>query len=612
MGILSKKREVIIGGMKATFTIKNGQVKSFAIRDRTFLEKSFSSFINFGANGNIDIGKLPKDFIRFLEKSDGKETINLNNPLYERDLKTKDMIYRANLVLQNAINKHATSLSDKDSINSLEKNELQRVINSGLIRDKNLPLIKETLDKPVGLRGALYKSLKAIVEFNAKDLVEKLSPEKMDISKYASVDYNKIINGGSNISEPAISSADIEKKAMLDAIIKLNETMDSIKAALGENRSINEAVKPTAEPIEESAKVANSGDKKEVVVNTQQNIKHKEPKVNFGSKDVQADITNKWGSAKEKNISSEEPCVDFLNINAVRYNGISKAKLDRWKEKEISKNNPEKTEEVLSGYIEKNLAYAKELVKIGVLKEVSPEEFEFSSPAAKEVLYKNYDKPIDVIQSAMRNPNRKMRGDSTSQNDTQENSIDSTQSSIAEKSKMGLEQFNHLVKESGDKLAKFTNMYPNLFVGDDAKIMGEEFNKFVENLTAQKVPFEIFEKEITGCVNRLITHQRGRISKASLDDINYAFAPDETSGGFEQFARSTAMSAQGLEGASEGEQINQNISSSVLAEAADEIKKLEERDIEGANELPDARPIEDVFADSERVEAAKKIKTQGL
>lgn len=717
MSFLSKRREVIVGGMKAIITIKNGQVRSFTIRDRTFLEKSFGAFLSkdlkkslFGVDGGVEIGKLPKNFISFLEKSDGKTTINLDNRLYNNNLEIKNAISGGVLILKNAINKHGVSLSEPNSLNSLERKELKRVLESGLIRDKNLPQVIEALNRPFGLKGAFQKSLKAIADFNLKDAIEGLQPERLDISRYASIDYNKIINDGANKGATASSEDDVYKKTMLDMIANLNETMSSLKNAFGEGRGVKENDEPVAvvgelkkadesfeapNPfIEKMAKrekiideytlmipdtypeinipdgdtrltiyssedckkngvfgysytdggygmqngeeyktkesfiraclnsdnaitkprfkkafeslLANASPNKidvseESLADGRKELKSGKSKVNFGSKDVQADIKKKLAEEKAKNIEAKQTRVGFLNINTVHFSGVSKNSLGKWKDRQLSMKNPIQTNESADSYIEKNLAHAKELVGVGILKEVSSDEFEFVSPMAREVLYKNYDKPLDIIQGALRS-SKSVSGISKKERDAHSLKNDGVNGGVAAKSKMSLEQFNYLMKESGEKLNKFMNMHRDLFIGDDAKALRDEYNKFVDNLKAQQVPDEIFVKEVDGCVNRLITQKRKEIGKVDFDDIDYALAPDESMGGFEHFARSTAISGQGLEGVDDSEQINQNISKAVLAEVADIVEKND-----------DSRPIEEVLEDIQKMdETAGKAKVKGL
>ena len=87
-----------------------------------------------------------------------------------------------------------------------------------------------------------------------------------------------------------------------------------------------------------------------------------------------------------------------MNISAVKFNGVSKDSLDRWGE--TAKSHARADAGVIDAFISASLRNANELVKIGVLKEVSADNFKFVDNFAKQSLYSNIDKTVPEIAKA--------------------------------------------------------------------------------------------------------------------------------------------------------------------------------------------------------------------
>jgi hypothetical protein len=122
------------------------------------------------------------------------------------------------------------------------------------------------------------------------------------------------------------------------------------------------------------------------------------PTVDFLDKDIKANINQEWQKQQIINRENATPTRDFMNISAVKFNGVSKEALEKWAA--AAKINPKVDEKVIDKFVESSLRNAKELEKIGVLKETSKDEFKFVDNYAKQALYNNIDKPVAQIQQA--------------------------------------------------------------------------------------------------------------------------------------------------------------------------------------------------------------------
>ena len=86
-----------------------------------------------------------------------------------------------------------------------------------------------------------------------------------------------------------------------------------------------------------------------------------------------------------------------MNISAVKFGGVSKSQLEKWQNFAVSKGADK---EVTQKYVDASLRNAEQLKQAGIFKEVSQGEFRFVDTFAKEVLYKNLNKPVAEIEKA--------------------------------------------------------------------------------------------------------------------------------------------------------------------------------------------------------------------
>lgn len=122
------------------------------------------------------------------------------------------------------------------------------------------------------------------------------------------------------------------------------------------------------------------------------------PTVDFLDKTVLSQINEQWQHQQTVNRQNATPTRDFMNISAVNFNGVSKESLDRWGE--TAKSHSRADAGVIDAFISASLRNANELVKIGVLKEVSADNFKFVDNFAKQALYQNIDKTVAQISEA--------------------------------------------------------------------------------------------------------------------------------------------------------------------------------------------------------------------
>jgi len=88
--------------------------------------------------------------------------------------------------------------------------------------------------------------------------------------------------------------------------------------------------------------------------------------------------------------------IEFIKLQAVNFGGIYKDNLEAWRDNTIARQDG--NEEVVretEQFIKNSYAIGDELVKLGVM-EKKGDDYTFSSPRAREILFENYDKSVDV------------------------------------------------------------------------------------------------------------------------------------------------------------------------------------------------------------------------
>ena len=131
---------------------------------------------------------------------------------------------------------------------------------------------------------------------------------------------------------------------------------------------------------------------------TVETVVDRTPTVDFFDKTIQGKIAQEWQAQQTKNRENAEPTRDFMNISAVRFNGVSKESLNKWAVS--AKTNAQADHKTIDKFVEASLRNAKELEKVGVLKQVEIGSFKFVDNFAKQALYQNIDKTTVQIQEA--------------------------------------------------------------------------------------------------------------------------------------------------------------------------------------------------------------------
>lgn len=543
--MFSKKREIIIGGLKLSLNIRKGALETFEMGGRLY-----------GKNDPI-AKSFTKNFLSFLESQDGKNPVNFNNPLYKKDKELYSMLNKEQMSIRNGLNKFTDNLLDKKYLNF--NSVAKEVMSSGEISVKRLQKIKSEMERPRGLKGILYKTLKGIVDFSPKDAVEKLAPSEFDIGKYTVKDYS--VKKDASVQE--VNADDIYKKMMLDFMQMMAETQSEllktqkefnekmsnssgVKADKQEEKTdvikeeVVSAPEPSASPEKVVSKKELSSDEKVVSRSS----------VNFGSKEVKDDILAKWGESKKKNISGGEPSPEFLSINAIRFNGISQEKLNRWKENELNKKNPTITEDIANGYIAKNLAFAKVLTEIGILKEKNENEFAFSSGVAKEVLYSEYNSSVDEIRTAF----------SKAISASKDSKISNKSSASSNE-----EQKINLIKLATTQFKEFVGKNPTLVNEQDLV----NFENYIGSLQKSNPTVEILTTELSSYIQGFVKNKSGIHEEAENEELPVFDT-------FEDFVKNSAEAAYNV-GTDEAKLNEQKIASALVESELDkQLEKVEE------------------------------------
>jgi len=319
-----------------------------------------------------------KEFNKAPPLKDLDKNISLNPKLLES---AKEFLKRNNV----------KSISDDKISHQLLQNEfMQQQIKLGFksIEAKTaLAIISDrqrTQDDYMEKLSTFSSKNKEVEQLN--QIIDKLKSrlgvfEKKEASKNETLEDFKIISKG------------IDKVEAIDLLLKNKEyqVLSDSKKQEFEDKYIF-----TQEPIKERAKEAKAISKelKQEVVQEVTTTLVRDATIDFSSKKVKDEINQTWKELQKINKDQQAQNRDFMNINAVKFNGVSKQKLESWQEFAIQKGADK---EIVQKYIDASLRNAKELVKAGILKETTSGEYRFTDMYSKETLFKNLDKTNEVI-----------------------------------------------------------------------------------------------------------------------------------------------------------------------------------------------------------------------
>lgn len=217
-----------------------------------------------------------------------------------------------------------------------------------------------------------------------------------DLQKRLHVHELKAAAKNETIEDFKTLSKSLDQSDRIDLLVKNKEYQgmdEEQKRKVEDNHIFN------PEPIlQRAAELQNIAEIVQSVTPIVETVIDRTPTVDFLDKTVLSKINEQWQHQQTVNRQNATPTRDFLNISAVKFNGVSKDSLDRWGE--TAKSHARADAGVIDAFINASLRNANELLKIGVLKEVSKDNFKFVDNFAKQSLYNNIDKTVAEIAEA--------------------------------------------------------------------------------------------------------------------------------------------------------------------------------------------------------------------
>lgn len=129
-------------------------------------------------------------------------------------------------------------------------------------------------------------------------------------------------------------------------------------------------------------------------IELENNIKEKEQEFKMDQKSTEK--INKI--FKEEQAKRDREAEAYLNAAALKFGKVSEKALNKWAEG-MAQKEPE-SKDIFASFVKKSLSHAKNLEKLGVLKETSKNEFEFKNESSKQKLLDNYKDSSKIAQIA--------------------------------------------------------------------------------------------------------------------------------------------------------------------------------------------------------------------
>ena len=153
------------------------------------------------------------------------------------------------------------------------------------------------------------------------------------------------------------------------------------------------------EPLETRAEIAKQ------LVDIAKEVQKQEPKttieydrtpsIDFRKEDIKEEVTKTWSELQKINKEQQAQNRDFMNISAVRFNGVSQKSLEKWQDTAIKNGVDSK---ITQKFVDASLRNANELEKAGLFTQKEPGEYRFKDSFGKETLYQNLDKPVAELE----------------------------------------------------------------------------------------------------------------------------------------------------------------------------------------------------------------------
>ncbi len=277
---------------------------------------------------------------------------------------------------------HFEQLQDKMLLNEF----LERATKKGYdLKDAKLALYK--VEGEATLNAAFDKTTNQNIQ---------LTVQIYELQKKLQVYELKAASKNETIEDFKTLSKDLDQSDRIDILVKNKEYQQLPEA---EKRKVEDNHIFNPEPILQRAEeLSNMVEIIQAAQPIMETIIDRTPSVDFLDKTVLSKITEEWQHQQTVNRSNPEPTRDFMNISAVRFNGVSKESLDKWAA--VAKSHSRIDSTTIDKFVDASLRNAKELVKAGVLKEVAADSFKFVDNFAKQALYQNIDKPVAQIAEA--------------------------------------------------------------------------------------------------------------------------------------------------------------------------------------------------------------------
>lgn len=246
---------------------------------------------------------------------------------------------------------------------------------------------------------ALYKVQAAKSSENLIDtfLVKHLSSTEYinELEKKLHVYELKEAGKNETLDDFEVLAKDLQPVDKIDLLVKNKEYLNMSPEAQTKFEDLHIfKFEPIAQRVQEFEAIFHTAQAAPIV----ETVVDRTPTVDFFDKTIQGKIAQEWSNQQVANRESASPTRDFMNISAVRFNGVSKESLDKWALS--AKTNSRADVTTIDKFVSASLRNAEELVKVGVLKEATQGEYKFVDNFAKQALYNNFDKTVSQISEA--------------------------------------------------------------------------------------------------------------------------------------------------------------------------------------------------------------------
>jgi len=281
-----------------------------------------------------------------------------------------------------------TKLDETKTSDKILQNEfMQKATRAGLDPIEAKTSLFQTLQENQHQQDYFTKSSQVVdMQSTISDLQKKLEVfEKREASKNETMEDFKVL------------TKDMSRVDAIDILIENKEylKLDSQAQQEFENQYIFRK-----EPLQERVQEIQAMDK--VVQKLQEPIKEivfeRNATTDFKAQATKDEITQTWAKLQKINREQQAQNRDFMNISAVRFGSVSQKNLERWQQQATEKGIDPK---ITQKFVDATLRNARELEKAGIFvqKENQQGEYQFRDSFAKEVLFKNLDKPVAELET---------------------------------------------------------------------------------------------------------------------------------------------------------------------------------------------------------------------